>query len=103
MRNVSAGMILTLAASQFVASQALSATWLDQLTTDGCELRGSFEAMFPTDADGPARIPVSYLLLQCKDGKIHACTVTVEKTVDQIREVGLISNFCFPITSKGNN
>ena len=75
---------------------------LDDLTDNGCQVRASYEGFFPGDIDDQFRIRVPYLVMQCADGTIHACTVTLQKTLDQSREVGLISNRCLPVTSRGN-
>jgi hypothetical protein len=76
---------------------------LDELAATGCGVRTSLESWFPGDFDDEHRVKVPYLVLQCDDGAIYACTVTIEKTLDQAREVGLISNQCLRITSQGNN
>jgi hypothetical protein len=85
-----------------IGSVAFSET-LDALTSSGCLVQASMETWFPGDFDDSLRVKVPYLVLQCGDGAIHACTVTVEKTVDQTQEVGLISNQCLRISSQGNN
>jgi len=74
---------------------------LDELTSRGCDARGAFEAHYPGDQNFEPRIKVPYVLMQCEDGLLYACTVTVETTVSDGTEIGLISNSCLPLTSKG--
>ena len=81
--------------------QAQSAE-LDELVARDCQLGGTIESFFPGDQNFAPRVKVPYLVLQCEDGTIHACTVAVQTTLDQWREVGLISNFCFAVSSEGN-